>query len=377
MKIKKLMLGAALSLATVSALAQVNVGIIIGSTGAQASLGIPFKNAFDILPDQLGGQKVKYIIMDDGSDPTNSLKLARKLMTEDKVDIIFGTSSLPGTTALAPAASETKTPVIGLAPASPEVAKNPWVFTVPQPLSIMMSAVVDHMKKNNVKTVGYIGFADSWGDVVLAGFKPQMDQSDIKLIADERYARNDTSVVGQAMKIIAAKPDAVVVGGSGTGSALAHVTLVDRGYKGTIYHNHAVINKDFLRIGGQKLEGAIAPSGPVMVAEQIPDSNVIKPVAMTFLKAYESKYGENSRNAFSAYGYDAFVLADQAVRVAAAKAKAGTPEFRQAIRDALETNKEVIGSQAVYNMTPANHAGVDERARVLVKVENASWKLIP
>lgn len=373
---KSLIMGAVLAVASSAALAQVKVGVILGSTGPQASLGVPFKNTFSTLPDTLGDQKVEYIIMDDGSDPTNSVKLARKLITEDKVDIIFGTSSLPGTTAMAPAATELKTPIIGLAPASPEVAKNPWVFTVPQPLPIMMSAVVEHMKKNKVKTVAYVGFADSWGDVVLAGFKPQLEASKIKLVADERYARNDTSVVGPVLKILGTKPDAVVVGGSGTGSALAHITLVERGYKGQIYHNHAVINKDFLRIGGKTLEGAIAPSGPVMVAEQIPDSNIVKPVAQAFLKAYEGKYGENSRNAFSAYSYDAYIMADKAVRAATATAKPGTPEFRQALRNALETNKEVVGSQAVYNMTPTDHAGVDERSRVLVQVKNGDWKLI-
>lgn len=373
---KRLILGTLLAIASTAVLAQVKVGVIVGSTGSQAALGVPLKSTFSVLPDTLGGQSVEYIVLDDGSDPTNSVKLARKLMTDDKVDIIFGTSSVPGTIAMAPAIAEQKTPLIALAPASPQVAKNPWAFFVAQPTPIMMTAVVEHMKKNNVKTVGYVGFSDSWGDLVLAGFKPELEKQGIKLVADVRYARNDTSVMGPVLKVIKDNPDAVVVGGSGTGSALAHITLVERGYKGQIYHNHAVINKDFLRVGGKHLEGAIAPTGPVLVAEQIPDSNVIKPVALEFLKAYERKYGEDSRNAFSAYSYDSYILADQAVRVAAEKYKPGTPEFRQAVRDALETNKEVVGSHAVYNMTPTDHTGVDERARVLVQVKNGNWNLI-
>ena len=370
-------LGVALALSSASALADVKVGIIISGSGPLASLGIPFKNTFSLLPDTLGGEPVKYILLDDSSDPTNSVKNARKLISEDNVDLIFGTNGLSSTTAIAPIAAENNTPVIALAPASPEVAKNPWVFAVPQPLPIMMSAVVDHMKRNGVKTVGYIGFADSWGDVVLAGIKPGLEKNDIKLVADERYARNDTSAVGQALKVISARPDAVLVGGSGTGGALGHVALAERGYKGQIYHNHAVINRDFLRVGGQHLEGAIVPTGPVMVAEQLPDNNPIKPVALKFVQSYEAAFGANSRNAFAGYGQDAYIMADNAVRQAATNAKPGTIDFRKAVRDALETNKEIVGTHAIYNMTPTDHAGVDERARVLVKIEKGDWKLIP
>ena len=374
---KAIAVGIALALSSASALAEVKVGIIIRASGPLASLGIPFKNTFSLLPDTLGGEPVKYFLLDDASDPTNSVKNARKLVSEDKVDLIFGTNGLASTASIAPVAAENKTPVVALAPASPEVAKNPWVFAVPQPLPIMMSAVVDHMKQNGVKTVGYIGFADSWGDVVLAGVKPGFEKNDIKLVADERFARNDTSVVGQVLKVIAAKPDVILIGGSGTGSALPHVTLKERGYKGQIYHNHAVINRDFLRIGGKHLEGSIVPTGPVMVAEQLPDTNPIKPVALGFVQKFEGAFGANSRNAFSGYGQDAYILADNAVRVAATKAKPGTVEFREAVRDALETNKEIVGTHAIYNMTPTDHAGVDERARVLVKIENGDWKLMP
>lgn len=373
---KILALGAALALSSATVLAEVKVGIIISGSGPLASLGIPFKNTFSLLPDTLGGESVKYILLDDSSDPTNSVKNAHKLVSEDKVDLIFGTNGLSSTTAIAPVAAENSTPVIALAPASPEVAKNPWVFTVPQPLPIMMSAVVEHMKSKGVKTVGYIGFSDSWGDVVLAGIKPDLEKNDIKLVADERYARNDTSAVGQALKIIAARPDAVLVGGSGTGGALGHVALVERGYKGQIYHNHAVINRDFLRIGGQHLEGAIVPTGPVMVAEQLPDSSPIKPVALKFVQSYEATFGANSRNAFAGYGQDAYILADNAVRQAATKAKPGTIEFRQAVRNALETNKEIVGTHGIYNMTPTDHAGVDQRSRVLVKIEKGDWQLM-
>lgn len=367
---------ALLSAVALSAAAQVKVGVIVGSTGPGASLGIPYKNTFSALPKTLGGQPVQYIVMDDATDPTNAVKLTRKVITEENVDLVIGSSTVPASAAMSEVASELKTPQIALSPVGGAAAKNAWVFSVPQPVNIMMGAVAEHMKANNVKNVAYIGFADGWGDLVLSGLKANADSAGIKIVAEERYARLDTSVAGQVLKILATNPDAVVVGGSGTPGALPNITLVERGYKGKIYHNHGVINKDFLRIGGKSLEGAFAPTGPVMVAEQLPDSNPIKKVALEFTKAYEGAFGAGSRNAFSAYSYDAYLLADSAVANASKKAKPGTPEFRQAVRDALESTKDIVGTHGVYSMSPNDHAGVDQRARALVRVENGDWKLV-
>ena len=356
--------------------AQVKVGVITGATGPGASIGIPDKNTFSVLPKTLGGQPVQYIIMDDATDPTNAVKLARKLIVEDKVDLVIGSGSVPASIAISTVSSELKTPQIALSPVGAEAAKNRWVFAVPQPASVMMSAVADHMKAHGVKSVAYIGFADSWGDLVLSGLKAQAESAGFKIVAEERYARLDTSVAGQVLKLLAVNPDAIVVGGSGTPGALPQLALAERGYKGRIYHNPGVINKDFLRVGGKSLEGAFAPTGPVIVAEQLPDSNPIKKVALEFTKAYEGMFGAGSRNAFSAYSYDAYLLADRAVTEAMKKAKPSTPEFHQALRDALEATRELVGAHAVYTMSPADHVGVDNRSRVLVRVENGEWKLV-
>lgn len=356
--------------------ADVKVGVIVGATGPGASLGIPYKNTFSVLPKTLGGEPVEYIIVDDATDITTSVKLARKLIEQDKVDLIIGSTSVPTCTAVTEVAAELKTPQIALSPTPVTADKNSWVYSVPQPINIMMNAVTENMKEHGVKTVGYLGFADSWGDLVLSGLNANIGAAGIKLVASERYGRLDTSVSGQTLKLIASKPDAIVLGGSGTPGALPQVTLRERGYKGPIYHNHGVINKDFLRVGGKSLEGAYAPTGPVMVAEQLPDSNPIKKVALDFKKAYEAKFGEGSTNAFAAYSWDAYLLADQAVAKAVKVAKPGTPEFRSALRDALETSKEVVGTHGVYNMSKTDHTGLDQRASALVQVENGAWKLV-
>jgi branched-chain amino acid transport system substrate-binding protein len=374
---KRLMLSATvIGTLAVPALAQVKVGVITGATGPGASLGIPYKNTFTVLPKTLGGQAVQYIILDDATDPTNAVKLARKLVTEDKVDLLIGSSSVPAATAITDVAAELKTPQIALSPVGAAAAKNPWVYSIPQPASLMMGAVAENMKTRGIKRVAYIGFSDSWGDLVLNGLKANAEAAGVTVVAEERYARLDTSVAGQILKVIASNPDAVVVGGSGTPGALPQMTLAERGFKGPVYHNHGIINRDFLRVGGKSLEGAMAPTGPVMVAEQLPDSNPVKKVALEYTKLYEASFGAGSRNAFSAYSYDAYLLADKAVPVAMKNAKPGTPEFRQALRDALEQVKEVVGTHGVYSMSATDHAGVDSRARVLVRIENGDWKLV-
>jgi branched-chain amino acid transport system substrate-binding protein len=366
----------AVALATGAAAKDITVGVTMGATGPGASLGIHYKNAFQLMPKTLGGHPVKFIILEDKTDPAEAAKNARKLISEDNVDAIMGSVSVPSTTQIAQIANETKTPMIALSPVALPPDKREWIFVTPQPTELMMGAVVDDMKKKGIKTVGYIGFSDSWGDLVLNALKKHAERAGIKVVTDERYARADTSVAGQVIKILAADPDAVVVGGSGTGGALPHIGLVERGYKKPIYHNHGTVNREFIKVGGKAVEGAIAPTGPLIVPEDLPANNPVKKVATDFTKRYEQTFGEGTRNAFAGYSYDGYLLLDAAAAIALKKAQPGTPEFRQALRDALEGLKNVVGTHGVYNITPTNHNGLDERARVLVHVDNGVWRLM-
>lgn len=364
------------SLACAASAQEVTVGVTLGATGPGASLGIHYKNAFQLFPKTLGGHPVKYIILEDATDPANAAKNARKLIAEDKVDVIMGSVSVPSTTQVAQIATEAKTPMIALSPVALPPDKLEWTFVVPQPVPLMMSAVVEHMKAKGVKTVGYVGFSDSWGDLVLKALEQHANPAGIKVVTNERYARADTSVTGQVIKILAANPDAVVVGGSGTGGALPHLGLVERGYKKQIYHNHGTVNREFIKVGSKAVEGAIAPTGPLIVPEELPADNPIKKVAGEFIQRYEQTFGAGSRNAFAGYSYDGFLLLNAAVPAAMAKAKPGTPEFRSALRDALESAKNVVGAHGVYSMTAKDHTGLDNRARVLVQVKDGAWRLM-
>ena len=359
------------------ALAEVTIGVSIGSTGPGASLGVHLRNTFSLLPKTLGGEPVKYVILDDASDPTHAAKNARKLVTEDQVDALMGSSTVPSALQMTQVAAEAKTPMITFTPVfglTPERLR--WTFVVPQPTELMMGAIAQHIKARNLRTVAYIGFSDAWGDIVYKALDSHAAASGFTIITNERYARADTSVTGQTLKILAANPDAVVVGGSGTGAALPHIALVERGYKGPIYHNHGTVNAEFIKVGGTRVEGAIAATGPLMVPEELPANHPSKAISGDFIKRYETAFGAGSRNAFAGYSYDGVALLNAAIPVAMRKAKPRTPEFREALRAALENVQNVVGTHGVYNLTPANHNGVDERARVPVIVQSGAWKLL-
>lgn len=366
---------AVLALLGTASVAQVKVGVITAATGPGASLGIPYKNTFAALPATLGGEPVTYIVLDDATDPANATRLARKLVTEDKVDLIIGSGNVPTAAAISYVASETKTPQIALSPLVGEPAKNPWVYSVSLPTSLQVGAMADNFVAKGAKNVAFIGFSDGWGDQVYGALMEHAGKAGFKVTNNERYGRVDTSVSSQVLKVMAARPDVVVLGGSGTPGALPHTTLVDRGYKGQVYHSAAVVNPDFLRIGGKAVEGALVAAGPVVVAEQLPEASPIKAQGLAFRKSYEAKFGAGTANSFSAYSWDAYLIADRAVAEARKKAKPGTGEFRQALRDAMEQTKELAGAQGIYSMSATDHAGSDKRAVVLLRIKDGAWVL--
>jgi branched-chain amino acid transport system substrate-binding protein len=356
-----------------AAQAEIVVGVSLGITGPGASLGVHYRNAYQLMPKTLGGEPVRYIILDDASDPTNAAKNARKLISEDKADVLMGSNGVPSAVQMAQAAAEAKVPMVVLTPANISGNVLHWSFIVPQTTELMMGAIAGEMKKKGIKTVGYIGYTDTWGDLVYKATESHAAASGFKIVTNERYARADTSVTGQILKIMAANPDAVVVGGSGTGGALPHVALVERGYKKPIYHNHGTVNAEFIKVGGKNVAGAVAVTGPLVVPEELPDGHPTKKVSLAFTQSYEKAFGAGTRNAFAGYAYDGMLLLDAAAPAALKKAKPGTAEFREALRASLEGVKNVVGTHGVYNMDAKSHNGLDERARVVVQVENGAW----
>ena len=364
-----------------TAQADINVGVTVSATGPAASLGIPEKNTIALMPKTIAGQKVNYIVLDDASDTTAAVSNTRKLITENKVDIILGSTTTPNSLAMIDVVAEAQTPMISMAASArivePQDAKRRWVFKTPQNDIMMSLAIVQHMVNAGVKTAGFIGFADAYGEGWFQEFSKIAAVRGVQVVASERYARADTSVTGQVLKLMAAKPDAILIGASGTPAALPQKTLKERGYAGKYYQTHGVANNDFLRVGGADVNGTILPSGPVLVAEQLPSTHPVKKSALAYVAAYEGAYGKGSVSTFGGHAWDAGLLMSAAVPVALKKAQPGTPEFRAALRDALEGVKELAGAHGIFNMSATDHLGMDQRARVMVKIENGAWKYQP
>ena len=378
MNMKKLALVQALALVLTagSAWADITIGVSVSATGPAASLGIPEKQTFALLPQTVGGEKVRYIVLDDATDPSTAVKNARKFTGEDKVDAIIASTATPTSAAILEVAFETKTPQISMAPFAPAAEKASWVFITPQNFNQMAIAIAAHMAANNVKTIGFIGYADPYGQLWLKAIQAAAEAKSIKITATEAYQRNDTSVTGQALKLIATNPDAILIAGSGTPAVLPQATLIERGYKGKFYQTHGIANRDFLRVGGKNVEGTIFPVGPMLLAEQLADSHPSKKPALEYIKLYEAAHGANSRSTFGGHGWDAYLLLNRAVPEALKKAKPGTAEFRAALRDALENVKELPAVHGVFNMSAKDHNGFDARAAIMATVENGDWKLL-
>ena len=370
---------AALAGAAGFAQAQIKVGVSVSATGPAASLGIPEKNTFALLPKEIAGQKIEYIILDDATDTTTAVKNARKLVSEEKVDLLVGSTVTPSSLAMIDIAVESGTPMISMAASAsiiePVDARKRWVFKTPQNDSNMSTAITGKMADNGVKTVAFIGFSDAYGEGWYKEFSKLADVRKIKIVANERFAPRDTSVTSQVLKLVAANPDMVVIGASGTPAVLPARALVERGYKGSVYFNHGVANPDFLRVGGKDIEGMFVPTSPVLVAAALPADNPAKAPALDYVKRYEAVNGAGSASAFGAYTWDAGILLENAIPVALKKAQPGTKEFRAALRDALENGHDIHVSNGVSTMSKNDHLGLDQRARVIVKVENGKWKL--
>ena len=373
------LLAALAAFAAAPALAQVKIGLMVSATGPTSAIGIPQKNTGDLLPRRVGNTTIEYVQLDDGGDTTRAVQNVKRLVQQDNIDALIGPSTTPNALAILDVIAEAGVPVMATVGTSAVVepldAKKRWVFKTTQNDDLIAAALIRHMQKSGVKSVGFIGFNDPYGENWLKVFGALAEKAGLRVGPVERYNRTDQSVVGQALKLVAAKPDAVLVAGVGGPAVLPQITLRDQGFKGTIYQTHGVATDDFIRLGKDKVEGTVLAAGPMLVIDEIAPSNPIRKVATSYIEAYEKQFGQKPAT-FGANTWDSWLILERALPVALAKAKPGTAAFRAALRDAIEQEREVVGCQGVFNMSPTNHNGMDERARVLVTVKDGRFRLL-
>jgi branched-chain amino acid transport system substrate-binding protein len=361
------------------AFAQIKIGLMVSATGPTSAIGIPQKNTGALLPAKIGDATVEYIQLDDGGDTTRAVQNAKKLIQENNIDALIGPSTTPNALAILPIIAEAKVPLMATvgtqSVVEPLDAQRRWVFKTTQNDDLIAEALVGHMTKNSVKTVGFIGLNDPYGENWFKVFSGLATKAGVQIVASERYARADQSVTGQTLKLIAAKPDVVLVAGVGGPGVLPQTTLRDQGYKGVVYQTHGIATDDFIRLGGAKVEGTILAAGPMLVIDEIPAGNPIKQVSLNYIQAYEKMHGAKPAT-FGANTYDSGLILQHAIPEALKKAKPGTEAFRVALRDALENAGNVVGCQGVFNMTPTNHNGMDKRARVMITVRDGKFRYL-
>lgn len=373
----KLLATAVILLSAIKAHADINIGVSLSLTGPGSGLGIPMQNGLKLSPPSIAGEKLNYIVLDDATDPTKGTTNASRLVTESKVDVIIGSSITNVSAAMVRVATESGTVQLAASPVVLPAGGDKWVFRLPQSVGIMSFAMVEHMKKHHVKTVAFIGYDNDYGESWLKDTSELLKKSGIKLVATERFARTDLNVTGQALKVVASNPDAILIVAAGSVAAMPQVAIKDRGYKGLIYQTHAAASQDLMRVGGKAIDGTFVVSGPAVVAEQLPDNNPSKKLALDFVARYEKAFGAGSRNQFAAHAYDAIVVLEKAVPVALKKGKPGTPEFRAALRDAIETMGRTVLSQGVMNWTKDDHWGYTTETGVVLKVVDGKFKVEP
>ncbi|NKI97285.1 ABC transporter substrate-binding protein [Rhizobacter sp. SG703] len=375
--LKTWLAAAALAALATGAHADVTIGVSVPLTGPTSALGIPSKNGISLWPSTIAGEKLNVIVLDDATDPTVGVKNARRFVTEDKVDLIVGSAATPIAIAMSDVAAEAQTVQLALSPIPLPEGKGAWTFRLPQSTAVMSIPIVEHWKKTGVKTFGFVGYADAYGEAWLKDITALATAAGIRSVGVERFARADTSITGQALKLVGANPDAILIAASGSGAAMPHKGLVERGYpKGKIYQTHGAATLDLIRVGGKDVEGSFVSSGPALVAPKLPDSNPSKALGVRFIEQYEKAFGPKSANQFGAHAFDAAIVLEKIIPMALKKARPGTKEFRAALKEALETAGRIPVSQGVLNYTATDHFGFTPDTGVLLKVTNGDWEVV-
>lgn len=356
--------------------AEIVVGANFSLSGPAAVLGTSFQRVLPFLPKEITGETVRYVVLDDGTDPSAAVRNVRKLVTEEHADILIGPTNAPAGYAIAPVLSELEIPMISGTPIELYGEKAAWFGATMTTTPEWINQIVKHMTAHGIKKIAYIGYSDTFGDQAFTFLKQIATQAGIEILLDERFARSDTSVTGQVLRIIAAQPGAVFIGASASPSVLPNVTLRDRGYTKPLYNSVVAVGPNFMRLGGAKVEGVFAASFLIPVARQLPDDHPSKKVATDFVERFEQANPKLEADGPNGEAYDAGIILNAIVPLALKQAKPGTKEFRGALRDSLYKIRELPGSLGVYNFKAGQPYGLNSRGVVMVTVKNGKWTYI-
>ena len=375
-----------LCLASVALAQEVVVGVVVSSTGPAASLGIPQRDTFVLLEEVINaqggiaGHSLRFEILDDASDTTQAVRNARSLIEGSNVVAIIGSTTTPASLGMIDVVSEVGVSMISLGASKsiiyPVDEQRHWVFKSPQTDEIMAEVIVRDMLREGISSVAFIGFNDAYGEGWWNDFSRIAEANGLEIVASERYARTDTSVAGQVLRIISSQPEAVLIGASGTPAVLPQRTLVERGFSGLIYQTHGVANPDFLRVGGEDVEGTRLPAGPMLVVSQLPEDAPTRAIGLEYVALFSSRFGDVST--FGAHAFDAWLILEAALERTLAQASPDDlAEFRSLLRDEIAATQDLVATHGIFSFAPDDHLGLElETTAVMVTIENGTWQLL-
>ena len=352
----------------------IKIGAVLDITGAGASLGVPERQALELLAVQLeeeggiDGREVELIIEDNQSTEDGAAKAMNKLVNEDEVDIVLGASRTGPSLAMRPIAESTETPMISLAANQAIVEGSEWVFKTAQNDRVVIERMIDYMAEQGWSTVGLARDASGFGEGVAEMFDEIGAEQGISIVATEKFAPDATDFTAQMVNLRNAGADVNVIWGIPPAAGLAQRAYDQLGIETPVMQSHGIGNQVFLDTAGDAAEGMVAPLGRLVVADQLPADDPQKEIITSFIEDYTAEYGAGP-STFSGHAYDAWQLAVDALR------EEGTDP--QAIRDHLESVTDFTGISGVFTMTPEDHAGLPKEALALVTVEDGQWKLVP
>ncbi len=364
------------------------IGFVSAITGPASSLGVPERDVAVMIQKELeakggitgpDGKKwpVKIFIHDDESKADTTVRVVKKLIAEDKVHVVIATSQSPDSLAIIPVVTEAKVPQISLASSHAivtPVKERFWVFKTPQSNIHVSTHQVKYLKAKRLTKVASLYVNNAFGEDSRKALAALAKDAGIDIVYEDKFEAADKDMTPQLTKVKASGAQVLVIHAIPPGASIITKQFRDLGLTIPLMHNHGVGNKPFIDLAGGAADGVIFPIGKMVVAEQLPDADLQKKVLVDFITWYEKGTGK-PRSTFAGHAWDALQL----TLMAFSKVSPTLPldQARARIRDELERVKFFTGTGGIFNMSPEDHVGLDERAMVLVLIQGGAWKYFP
>lgn len=367
---------ASLAMVAGSALAAppIRIGGLFAVTGPASFLGEPERNTAQMVVNEINaaggvrGRKLELIAYDTQGDATKAVQAANRLIKEDKVSAIIGPSTTGDTMAVIPVVERARIPMISCAAGSKitEPVKK-WVFKTAQNDGLAVAKIYEHLKKRKIAQVAILTVSDGFGSSGREQLKAQAAAYGIQIVVDDTYGPKDTDMTSQLTKIKGSGAQAVICWGTNPGPAVIARNAKQLGLRLPLYMSHGVSSKKFIGLAGDAAEGIILPSGRVIVADLLPNSDRQKKSLMAFVQDYQ-KHFKTEGDHFGGHAWDAVMLLKTAME------RGG--DNPAAIRDQLERIRGFAGIGGIFSYTPADHAGLSKDAFVLVEIRNQDFAIV-